>query len=364
MDNRRLAQVAAMYEKRYEIRFCRKEEADVLMAFLDRYWKKGHILSKNKRLLDWQYLDERYERYNFILAVCREDGEIHGIMGFIPTDLFDAEIATPMRWGAIWKVREDVATKGLGLAMKFYMYQYAPAPYAGGIGLSAYSKSINAKLGEEMGVLKHYYMINNEKKEFCLIKNLTSCCQIPVRADGPAFLETDEQSFSNHERDYAQYLLPYKSTRYYINRYFRHPMYQYHCGSLQNERGENAFLFYRLCCHDAARCIMVVDFIGQESALQGAESAFAKLLVQYDAEYLSFYEYGMDDAVLTAAGLSLKTDTEDGLILPLYYEPFVQKNVLVDYHYFNDDSVVRKVFFFKGDADQDRPNEERENAEA
>ena len=73
-----------------------------------------------------------------------------------------------------------------------------------------------------------------------------------------------------------------------------------------------------------------------------------------NAEYLSFYEYGLSDEVLYEAGLRKYSGEE--LILPCYYEPFEQVNVDIDFHYFNSENVSKALYFFKGDADQDRPN--------
>jgi len=162
----RFENVLKLYNKKYELRFCRQDEYNRLIYFLDCFWRKNHILVKSKELLDWQYLDKDKKQYNFVFAIERKTNDIHGVLGFIKTDLFDKNIKTPMRWGAIWKVREYVANMGLGLAMKLFLYENVKAPYAGGIGLSKYSKKINQKMGEEMGVLNHYYMINQKTNNF------------------------------------------------------------------------------------------------------------------------------------------------------------------------------------------------------
>ncbi len=348
------ADFLARYGRKYDIRFCREDECGRLMDFIGTYWKKGHVLSTSRELLDWQYHDVRNGRYNFVLAVHRDTGEIHGILGFIPTDLFDAGIRTPMRWGAIWKVRADVAARGLGLALKFYMYRNAPAPYAGGIGLSDYSKAINSKMGEEIGRLKHYYMINGSMSQFILLRNPPA--RRAGHGDSSKFAELSEEEFLRRQGSYSKYLLPYKSAKYYVGRFFRHPAYKYHCIA-RDAGGSSAILFYRVAGHAGARCIMVVDFVGDERALGGAYNAFQSLLRENGAEYISFYEYGLSDNALLAAGLNEKSDDlSEAFVLPVYYEPFEQRNVRIDYHYFSDVSVERRVCFFKGDADQDRPN--------
>lgn len=357
MDEGRFKNILKMYDAKYEMRFCREDELPRLVAFLDNYWRKNHVLSKSKELMDWQYLDAKNHRYNFIFAIYRETDEIHGILGFIKTDHFDEEIKFPMRWGAIWKIREDVASRGLGLAMKLYMYEHVKAPYAGGIGLSRFSREINKKMGEEMGKLTHFYMINPKMDTFLLIDNLKNSDKESgaIADENLKFVACDAQEFEKAQEDYLEYMLPYKSKLYYVNRFLKHPFYKYHCAKVvDGEQRSKAVFFYRICEHNDAKCIMIVDFLGTEKALIGTKGCFEKLLEDNQAEYISFYEYGLSEDALQEAGFKKRDESE--VVIPLYYEPFEKVNVDIDFHYFNDTSVEEKKYFFKGDADQDRPN--------
>lgn len=357
MNEKIFSTIWTRYEKQYEFRFCKEREWMRLIQFIDCFWSKNHVLSQSKELLDWQYLDRENHRYNFVLAIHRDTDEIHGILGFIPTNLFDSEIEHPMRWGAVWKIRDDAASKGLGLALKFYLYQNAPAPYSGGIGLSRFSREINKKMGEEVGIMEHFYMIHPRMEHFVLAKQITSSDRTScgVSDDTIHFQECLKAEFIHHSEDYLNHLLPYKSKMYYVKRFFEHPFYKYLCiKTVDNQQKSHAAFFLRICEHRGAKCIMIVDFLGDESALIGTESCFQKLLSDYQGEYISFYEYGLNSQALLQAGF--KNRKESDIILPLYYEPFEPKNVDIDFHYYNDESAEKKLYFFKGDADQDRPN--------
>lgn len=357
MDEKRFANILKQYTNRYEIRFCGEKEQLRLREFIDRYWRKNHVLASSEELLDWQYLDKKNHRYNFVMAIEKKTDEIHGILGFIPTNIFDPGIKTPMRWGAVWKIREDVASRGLGLAMKMYMYQNAKAPYAGGIGLSRFSREINRKMGEEVGVMKHFYIINPDMKDFALAdhverENKKSC---GILNHNIHFEECGKSDFENGQEEFFKELLPYKSGMYYIKRFFEHPFYKYQCIKVVDEKEKSSAAFFiRICRNGSAKCIMIVDFLGKEEALTGAEGCFQKLLADYNAEYISFYEYGLNGESLRRAGFKERQESE--IVIPLYYEPFERVNADIDFHYYNDGTVEKKPYFFKGDADQDRPN--------
>lgn len=356
MNNKRFTDILMLYTDRYEFRFCEENERTRLMEFIHCFWRQNHVLSQSGALLDWQYLDTEKHRYNFILAVEKVTDEIHGILGFVQTSFFDPEIRTPMRWGTVWKIRENVASRGLGLAMKLYMYQSVKAPYMGGIGLSRFSYEINRKMGEEVGVMEHFYMVNSRFTKFVLADHVDGSSRPHGFENSKiCFEECQQTDFLNSQEEYLAHLLPYKSKIYYVKRFFEHPFYLYHCIKIVGtDKKSRAAFFIRICEHEDARCIMIVDFLGEEEALAGTGYCFQKLLQEYHAEYISFYEYGLEDKYLYQAGF--KKRKESRIVLPLYYEPFERVNVDIDFHYYNDESVTRKLYFFKGDADQDRPN--------
>ena len=71
-------------------------------------------------------------------------------------------------------------------------------------------------------------------------------------------------------------------------------------------------------------------------------------------EYIDFVEVGLDKECLINAGFINRKEYEN-VIVPNYFEPFVQENIDLDYAY---KTVVNdsRTIFFKADADQDRPN--------
>lgn len=348
--------IRGLYEKEYDIRFCRAEEIERVVEFIDTYWQKGHIFTKSRELLDWQHYDRQNDRYNFVIAVHKRTDEIHGVVGFILSSIYDKEITTPIRWGAIWKVREDVGAKGLGMALKWFFQKYAPAPYVGGIGLSHYSKEINSKLGEDVGELQLYYMLNEEMEEYFLVGNYeTVIFKDPGIPSKGSFRMIQKEAFTAGEKCYFSQIPPYKSVKYYINRYFEHPIYTYYFTEILDKNGIPAACFvWRFCEAQGHRCIVIVDYLGNGGELLGHYQDFQKLLSDTTSEYISFFNVGMKPENFYEAGFKNRYDSE--IIIPVYYEPFLKKNVTLDYHYYAEEGVENWKIMFKGDADQDRPN--------
>ena len=108
--------------KLYNIRYYRPEDRPRLIQFLDKYWRKNHIISTSDILFDFQHRVE--DRYTFVVAENKETEEFDGVYGYILTHKYDTSHAIPnVAWGAIWKVRSDVksceiGSLGLGL-LKF-----------------------------------------------------------------------------------------------------------------------------------------------------------------------------------------------------------------------------------------------------
>ena len=343
-----------LYDKIYDIHICKKDEINDVVNFIDEYWQSGHIFTKSRKLLDWQHWDSENNRYNFVIARNKENGQIHGLLGFILSSVYDSQIATPIRWGAIWKVREDVAIKGLGLILKGYLEKEIPTPFIGGVGLSEYSKKINTKLGERMGKLAQYYIVNPDIKEYKIIVNPSMPEIIGTETCIKYFCNLTPDIFRKKAKELQKFIMPYKSITYYINRYFNHPLYQYFCMEIDNEQHAcEAIVFWRKCTVEEAANLFIVDYIGEGKALQGTYHLFIELLRKERAECISFPFDGFSQKDMEAAGFLLRDKTQ--ITLPVYYEPFVRQNVDLDFHFYPN-SCNDHILIVKGDADQDRPN--------
>ena len=91
---------------------------------------------------------------------------------------------------------------------------------------------------------------------------------------------------------------------------------------------------------------------GDLTEIKSIEHEIIQFLIFEKSEYIDCLNYGIDENIFFNLGF-LKNNFDENLIIPNYFEPFVNQNIKID--------VAIKCDFddyiiFKADADQDRPN--------
>lgn len=335
--------------------YCRLDQVDELTAFIHDHWSSEHVLVKSRALLDWQHRDAERERYNFLLAEDAGVG-IAGILGFIPTSRYDPAFVglDETIWLTTWKVRSDFA-HGLGLMLlRGIMMRTAPARI-GTVGLNPATRPIYQALGFQTGKLARYFLLNPDI-------SAPKLAEVPSGLDRTAsalpgaihrFTPLAEQDLVDATRhwDFGAGGAPRRSVIYMLNRYLHHPFYRYQAHLATGVGNKAALLITRLCHHEKASAMRVVDVLAAPGILENCAAAFSEMLATSGAEYLDFYCSGHSDA-LVRAGLRDLAEYPD-LVLPSYFEPFVPSNVDLNYSILNAED---NALLCKGDADQDRPS--------
>lgn len=340
----------------YTFDLCKKEEAKEVREFIDEYWSNGHVLVKNEKLFDWQFYDRSLNRYNFVLARDKKTNDIHGIYGYIPVSQFDKALFNNRDvWLSIWKVCPKARKPWLGLALlSFVIYTTKPRCLIG-IKSSEIAKAIFRKLSDfRQGMLNHYYMINKNKSIFRLIGNFDGNYCSPSHSDPRKTLEelkNNEINSNNFSLFFNSGRIPTKSPEYLRNRFLKHPVYEYKLYKILSSNIPSGVIVTRLQEQDESKAIRIVDYFGSETALEGLFPEFQRLLIEHDAEYLDFYNYGFSEDSILQGGF-LKRDTASKIVVPNYFEPFEKRNIDLDF-------VVKcnsNVIICKADSEQDRPN--------
>ena len=341
----------------YDVHFCRIDEIDDVIAFLDTYWKNGHVLVKSRKLMDWQYLDKLNHRYNFVIARYKTSKEIHALVGFIPTNHFDHTIKRLFVWGAIWKVRDDVAPAGLGVYLQEYLTTNLPVEIFAGFGISADAEKNNKSLGWTIKSAENYFFANPSTKEFKIAVGLEKYQKKSLKDVAAWFLTkcelTDYEKLSGNESVFES-VRWYKSKCYYENRYFKHPFYNYECYVIKQVKEIKAFFFVRESPANGANCLRLVEYVGDYATLQNVQKSIANLLEKKTCEFMDIITSNVSNEVMQKANFINKS-SDSSVVIPNYFEPFVQKNILMKYEYI----TLNKDFIYvvnKGDADQDRPS--------
>lgn len=329
----------------YEIRLLRKEELPKLKRFINDYWRANHIISRDDTMFEFQHSKAEDGFYDFVIAYHKQTQEIHAVLGFINSSLYDeSEKNNPNSIaGAIWKVRDDIHNKEIGkvgLELLYYLLRkYPNSPYIT-LGLSQDSQFIYRILKFHFSKMNHYYIANPKKNNFKI------CCnpfiERNVSLSEVLIKELDKvPPIENH-------YYPNKDSSYVVNRYLNHPYYKYKVWGIMVENRLVSIWVTRKVDINGASCLRLVDMVG-EIPDQSVLFETNQMLVKEDAEYIDCYNYGLsEDSFLRLGFQKVKEDT----IVPNYFEPFLKENIDIYCAYYYKSPVI----MFKGDADQDRPN--------
>ena len=325
---------------RFMVRYAEYGDIPAIMDFIDIYWKKGHILSKDRSLFEWQYI--RYGKVDFVIGI--------DSVGQIPyAGSSEKDIAL-----ALWKANTCQERPFLGLDLLAYLmdnekYRCILCP---GINMQTTSK-IYQYLGMTVNMMRQWYRLR--EMESYHIADITNGhipmydagerCQIFL-CDGAADLGT----FFDHDVRRGHGARPYKSRDYIEKRYFCHPIYDYKVFKVINKDGITVAIFIlRIQEYDGSRVIRFIDYIGDISYMGSLTKDIDDILIRWDAEYIDMYETGLDGRLLSAS--CWLPVAGSGNIIPNYFSPYERRNV--DIHYCSSEA---DVILFRGDGDQDRPN--------
>ena len=339
------------YDERYDIRLAKKNDISLIMQFLDEHWKNGHILSKNRELFEYEFLEG--DNVNFVIAIDRNTNTLEAISGFLRCSMID-DINEKDLWGSIWKVNDATNNMSfLGVELIRRLRELVPHRFHLGIGINPNTTLPIRKLvfREKTQKMKHYYMVNSSLDEYklAIVNEIPSNDKI-IKSN--RFSVRRFNCFEEYDSDFKLeniVMIPQKDNWYIRKRFFEHPIYKYDvCGIYDGEKCV-AVVIYRINECNGSKCIRVVDFLGEYSTLAELGVYFSALLRESNAEYIDFYNVGIEKEIFEHAGFIERID--DTNIIPNYFGPFVQENIDIWVR-----AEAESAVFFKGDGDQDRPN--------
>lgn len=341
------------YDELYTFRIAEKADTEKIMLFLKEEWGESHILSNDKDFFLWQYGNEHYGDNDTINFVLMEDkqGNIVGLNGFIPYD--SAENIRNVS-SAITKVKQDISIPmaGVELIKRFKELVHADKYYSSGT-----NPQTIAPIGERIfhytvNIMQQYYMLNPSMQNFEIAEVIERPQTEEVLGEGCQLLEIKnmdeiEEYYNLNSRYFYQ---GYKSKAYLIKRYDKHPVYVYKKFVLLNERRKRGVgvLIAREIVVNNSRILRIVDYLGDILELKKTGKELQRLLVEHQYEYVDLLVGEIAPELIRGSGLRLRGDEA---IIPMYFEPFVKKNIDVWYQKSDKDLII-----FKADGDQDRPN--------
>jgi len=340
----------ASVEENYEIRLANKEDIPLIMEYIDENWRKGHIMSVDRKLFEYEFLNSD-GTVDMMIAVNRKKKRIDGCLGFLRSarggDLFDT-------WGTIWIVRKD-SDNLLGLRIVDKVKKISGNRFYLGIGINPDTAMKIHKMlfRDHVAKMKHYYCLADRKEYQIAVvehKKIYEAARENFDDYTVKLLDLDSFAAAFDDLKEEESDIPLKNKEYFIYRYFRHPIYAYQVYGIYEKNELTAFFVLRKDTYLHRTAIRIVDYHGKEERMEAVQYIFPQLFADESVEYIDFYEYGFSEQNLEMAGFYL-LEENDSNIIPNYFSPFVQENIDIWVS-----SPVDGAKFVKGDGDQDRPN--------
>lgn len=110
-----------------QVTFCSEKEIYLLQQFIDQYWKQGHILSYDQKLLLWQYSQQRsyikpLNGPSVLIARDNKDNLV-GMLGLINVEVNVQGKLYPGVWLAIWLSIPEAKRLGAGLKLLWSVHK-------------------------------------------------------------------------------------------------------------------------------------------------------------------------------------------------------------------------------------------------
>lgn len=328
---------------KHELRFCQLDEVGLLQDYIAKEWRRDHIFVRSKRVLDFQYLDRKNSRYNVLVAYNSKTMEFDAILGFTLLSQYDETLKDEWVWTSLWSAKKSCVS--LGFKLYRYLFEILGLNNTSSAGFSPDSMKFCRLFYNKMDKLYHFYIKNEDKKDFKLAHFKESLKNLPLKT---SFMlrELGIKELENLKLKSRFY--PQKSSAYFIHRYLLHPIYRYIALGIFDEETLRAVFFTRIVRESGEGVLLIVDFWGDfEGNLCWA---LGEYLREQNCEFASLLCYVPYKEYFLKMGFHLALEDE---ILPVYYEPFLKQSVPL---YFAMKSSEEDATFFKGDSDQDRPN--------
>ena len=329
-----------------------------IQSFINTEWKKNHILARDESFFKYEYLYNN--QVNFLIA--KSDNKILGVLGFIPSEIYKKNELNHIEkisdyCATLWKVRKDNIYPSTGLQLLQSLRDLNGMGVLFCVGINKKTLGIYKFLDIHTGIMNHFVMINYNLKDFRIAKitkfynhriNYSKDEKLAIK------IVKDETELSKFKFDNFKEFIPFKNEKYFTKRYFENPIYKYNIYGVYYLNDLKALFVTRVQDYNDAKVIRIIDFYGDQKYIKPFAGFLSDLLVKEKYEYADFYSFGLDNFIMESSGFNLIDNNSDEFIIPNYFNPYIKKNIAINF--FVDSKEVNKLRIFKGDGDQDRPS--------
>lgn len=366
-----------------EIRWCPAERLGDLQAFIDAYWKKGHILGRDAELLLWQH-PPRGDGTLPVLTAFDPAGDIRGILGIIPVPFCAHGERHPGSWLTTWVVMPEERNTHLGLALLRDAMDQTPG-LVGTLGGNAITMRILRAL--------RYHADDSVPRwvrplDLAAFESLIAAAGLdapqeaweawgsaagaPVPAAGgfevAGWSEDVAASWDDawRSRFASKIVGTWRDAEYLRWRYVEHPRFRYEVRFARRPGGpiEGLLVFRLQRVQDRDEGIVrIVELLGEPAA---ADELVASVLAETDDGATAFADFYCTSPRFAAPfeRAGFVREPVAGLTLPALFQPLDARRTALTAAFWAADDVAGgtevfaggDVYFTRSDCDQDRPN--------
>lgn len=331
-------------------RLAKTEEAKKIMLFIKKHWSKKHILANDHNLFLNFY---KKNSKNLNIIICIKKTSIISILGFVDYSQYN-KIPKSSVWLALWFTSYKYPASGI-LVLNYLCKKFNNRNIYG-LGLTSNALMILEKYGFKLGVMNHYFKLNdNFKNKFKIIKNYD---YKPIKNKKYFYKEKifDYSLVKHKDLKKINFLSKYEKNFDYIkSKFLNNKYYNYKLFSLSFRLKTQLIIIIRKIKVKNSNILRIVDIIGNTKNFKYTGQFFELILSKENAEYIDCLNFGIADRQFTGSGF-LKLDYKSKLIVPNYFEPFISKNKIINYAYQINNKNNKKININKADGDQERPN--------
>jgi len=332
--------------------FCKKEDFKKLMDFIKKNWPRKNILTKNRKLFDWLYLNRQSKTYNFVIS--KSKNKILSCLGIIKNEVNLRTKKRGVIWLTMWLSVKDKKNTNSGIDLFYYLIKKYKKHIIGTVGLNESTILIYKILGFKTGYLDHYYISNPNIKKFNLVKVPINKNYNTQRRKSSFHIEvTNKINFYKKNINLKKYEnFFFKNYTYFRSKYYENPFYKYKFYLINKKKRTLGFFVGRVCTYKGNKALRFVEYFGSKSALANIKYSLMFFLNKTNYEYVDFYNAGIENKFLKKSGFKLNKFKKN-IVIPNYFEPFKRENIKLRYAIWPGKKILP---IFKGDCDQERPN--------
>ena len=315
--------------KNYEIR--------KFMAFIKEN-KKGHIFSKNKKVINFFYNYNKSKETNMLSII--KNNEIIAAMGLIPYSNWSKQKNNKEIFIAfLFKSKKCLST------LSFYNYifkKYNPNLLAA----MNINPNTNGRIYNSISKLEnyHHYYIKNPKIK-CKISRHLKNTKYKVKSNSDVKLIVSKKIVDLPQSIYN----PKKNINYFNNKYIKNPFYKYSIINIYNGNKIVLFFIYKVIHKKNSKFARIVDAYGNLNLKKNISNLLIDFLIKNNLEFIDFYFYSLKKIFISKLGFT-KIRKE---FIPYYTEPFNKKNFKLNISLIKN--KPKNYVFYKGDGDGERP---------